>query len=189
MLLGQLGDRPRCCTSSIDYAAASGIRLKAPRSTAMTHSSRILHLQRKLTPTHKLFRCFDNSQGCRRSFATRVQAASTAQQQFPGNLSGTGAGGALPSKYISDAPFVELMKSKLCSIYARKLINWQSVKHSQIPAGFVNWVNTCKPPKYLWRTLAALLMGGQALVRILQGRQLKLWHLYCFAEAAATVSR
>ncbi|KAL3162285.1 Protein TRIGALACTOSYLDIACYLGLYCEROL 1, chloroplastic [Trebouxia sp. C0010 RCD-2024] len=35
---------------------------------------------------------------------------------------------------------------------------------------FVNWVNTSKPPKYLWRTLAALLMGGQALVRILQGK-------------------
>lgn len=31
-------------------------------------------------------------------------------------------------------------------------------------------MNTSKPPKYLWRTLAALLMGGQALVRILQGK-------------------
>ena len=38
-------------------------------------------------------------------------------------------------------------------------------------AGFVNWVNTSKPPKYLWRTLAALLIGGQALVRILQGER------------------
>ena len=31
------------------------------------------------------------------------------------------------------------------------------------------WVGGLKPPKSLWRTIAALVLGGEALVRILQG--------------------
>jgi hypothetical protein len=33
------------------------------------------------------------------------------------------------------------------------------------------WVGGLKPPKSLWRTIAALVLGGEALVRILQGER------------------
>ena len=36
-------------------------------------------------------------------------------------------------------------------------------------AGLMDWVDSFRPPKYLWRTLAALVLGGEVMVRILQG--------------------
>lgn len=35
--------------------------------------------------------------------------------------------------------------------------------------GVWDWLCSRKPPKSLWRTIAALVLGGEALVRILQG--------------------
>ena len=37
-------------------------------------------------------------------------------------------------------------------------------------AGAVRWLGKVEPPKALWRTVAALILGGQALQRILQGQ-------------------
>lgn len=34
----------------------------------------------------------------------------------------------------------------------------------------MDWVDGFQPPKYLWRTLAALVLGGEVMVRILQGK-------------------
>jgi hypothetical protein len=39
----------------------------------------------------------------------------------------------------------------------------------QVLAGTWAWLCSIKPPKSLWRTFAAFVLGGQALVRILQG--------------------
>ena len=36
-------------------------------------------------------------------------------------------------------------------------------------AGLLDWLDSRQPPKFLWRTLAAVLLGGQALQRIVQG--------------------
>ncbi len=33
----------------------------------------------------------------------------------------------------------------------------------------VDWINARDPPKWLWRTVAALVLGGQVLTRVLQG--------------------
>lgn len=114
-------------------------------------TSSALHQQHTQLPQQ--LRRQSKAQNAKRSHITCVQAASAAQQQFPNRLTGSGARGALPSM----------------SLHAMSLLHL--AVHQVIPAsaGFVNWVNTSKPPKYLWRTLAALLMGGQALVRILQG--------------------
>lgn len=40
--------------------------------------------------------------------------------------------------------------------------------------GAWEWLCSIKPPKSLWRTIAAVVLGGQALVRILQGKQTRL---------------
>ena len=34
----------------------------------------------------------------------------------------------------------------------------------------LSWLASYKPPRYLWRTVAALVLGGEVLVRILQGK-------------------
>lgn len=36
-----------------------------------------------------------------------------------------------------------------------------------------DWLCSIKPPKTVWRTVAALVLGGEALVRILQGERAK----------------
>ena len=33
------------------------------------------------------------------------------------------------------------------------------------------WLETAKPPKWLWRTIAAVVLGGQVATRILKGKQ------------------
>ena len=35
--------------------------------------------------------------------------------------------------------------------------------------GLLDWADSFKPPRYLWRTVAALVLGGEAMVRILTG--------------------
>ena len=34
------------------------------------------------------------------------------------------------------------------------------------------WVERAKPPKWLWRTIAAVVLGGQVATRILKGSSL-----------------
>lgn len=34
----------------------------------------------------------------------------------------------------------------------------------------LTWLNASKPPKWLWRTIAALMLGGQVMTRMLQGK-------------------
>ena len=34
------------------------------------------------------------------------------------------------------------------------------------------WLESAKPPKWLWRTIAAVVLGGQVATRILKGRPL-----------------
>ena len=36
-------------------------------------------------------------------------------------------------------------------------------------ADLVDWINARDPPKWLWRSVAALVLGGQVLTRVLQG--------------------
>jgi hypothetical protein len=36
-------------------------------------------------------------------------------------------------------------------------------------AGFLTWLNSSSPPKWLWRTISALILGGQVMTRMLQG--------------------
>ena len=48
------------------------------------------------------------------------------------------------------------------------------VGHSVIAphcAGFLTWLNSSSPPKWLWRTISALILGGQVMTRMLQGGQ------------------
>lgn len=40
---------------------------------------------------------------------------------------------------------------------------------AQLLQGVWGWLNSLQPPKTLWRSIAALVLGGEALVRILQG--------------------
>lgn len=42
-------------------------------------------------------------------------------------------------------------------------------------AGLLDWADSFKPPKYLWRTMAALVLGGEVMVRILQGEGCESW--------------
>lgn len=156
-MLGQLANQAHLCVCNTQkghtarHATVSFRRLGSQGATRVVSALPQQHscLPRQLT-------CKSKTQTTKRSYAKGVQAASAAQQQFSNRLSGTGAGGALPS--TKTYALVLLALSTKSSVYA----------------GFVNWVNTSKPPKYLWRTLAALLMGGQALVRILQGEQMLL---------------
>lgn len=46
-------------------------------------------------------------------------------------------------------------------------------------AGLLDWVDSFKPPKYLWRSLAALVLGGEVMVRILQGESLPQCTVQC----------
>ena len=39
----------------------------------------------------------------------------------------------------------------------------------QLLGGAYDWLCAVKPPKWAWRSMAALVLGGEALVRILQG--------------------
>lgn len=110
-----------------------------------------------------------------------VQVSSAAQQQqLTGQLSASGLGGSFPSE----------------STWAFKFGMPTGLRCVRCCPGFMNWVNTSKPPKFLWRTLAALVMGGQALVRILQGvaclsthctQCSPLWHT-CIQSKLATLS-
>ena len=36
--------------------------------------------------------------------------------------------------------------------------------------GTASWLAAWKPPRYVWRTVAAFVLGGEAIVRILQGK-------------------
>ena len=148
---GQLaGKAPGCvCKLQTGHVARRGtVNFRLSASRVVTCPSNALY-QQHIQILWQL-RCISKVRPPNRSHSTRVQAAA-AQQHFSHALSGSGAGGALPS--------MQFTCSRLSS--PGILIN--------LSAGLVNWVNTSKPPKYLWRTLAALLMGGQALVRILQG--------------------
>lgn len=51
---------------------------------------------------------------------------------------------------------------------------------AQLLRGAWGWLNGLQPPKSMWRSIAALVLGGEALVRILQGTLCLLpraWHL------------
>ena len=90
-------------------------------------------------------------------------AAATDRGVSPPNVqlpAGSGLGGIYPRENTR----VKL----LLSFCAYPLILCLNSCHS----GFTNWVNASQPPKWLWRTVAALLMGGQALARILKGSSL-----------------
>jgi ABC transport permease subunit len=43
--------------------------------------------------------------------------------------------------------------------------SWHYLVH-----GAASWLAAYKPPRYVWRTLAALVLGGESMVRILQGK-------------------
>jgi ABC transport permease subunit len=43
--------------------------------------------------------------------------------------------------------------------------SWHHLVH-----GAASWLAAYKPPRYVWRTLAALVLGGEVMVRILQGK-------------------
>ena len=43
-------------------------------------------------------------------------------------------------------------------------------------AGAVDWINARDPPKWLWRSVAALVLGGQVLTRVLQGAPARVLH-------------
>jgi len=43
--------------------------------------------------------------------------------------------------------------------------SWHHLVH-----GVASWLAAYKPPRYVWRTLAALVLGGEVMVRILQGK-------------------
>lgn len=45
-----------------------------------------------------------------------------------------------------------------------------------------DWLCSIKPPKTVWRTVAALVLGGEAMVRILQGERGKVAGLRCCRE-------
>ena len=38
-----------------------------------------------------------------------------------------------------------------------------------MPAAVQHWLSNTRPPKVLWRTTAALVLGGQVIIRILRG--------------------
>lgn len=44
-------------------------------------------------------------------------------------------------------------------------------KQKMVPrhAGLLAWLNRSNPPKWLWRTISALILGGQVMTRMLQG--------------------
>ena len=62
---------------------------------------------------------------------------------------------------LSNCPRASCVAAARC--YAaptlRKLLNAETV----------DWINARDPPKWLWRTVAALVLGGQVLTRVLQG--------------------
>ena len=41
-----------------------------------------------------------------------------------------------------------------------------------VSAAVQHWLNNTRPPKVLWRTTAALVLGGQVMIRILRGARL-----------------
>ena len=48
------------------------------------------------------------------------------------------------------------------------------------------WMESAKPPKWLWRTIAAVVLGGQVATRILKGRILAQFLLYLKQMMPAT---
>ena len=48
------------------------------------------------------------------------------------------------------------------------------------------WMESAKPPKWLWRTIAAVVLGGQVATRILKGRILARFLLYLKQMMPAT---
>ena len=47
---------------------------------------------------------------------------------------------------------------------------------SPLLQGVWDWLCRVKPPRTLWRTIAALVLGGEAVVRILQGKGWEDWN-------------
>jgi len=41
---------------------------------------------------------------------------------------------------------------------------------TQIGTSIMNYIISWKPPRYMWRSIAALVLGGEAIVRMLQGK-------------------
>ena len=159
LLLGDLVGKAPVCVCKPPKTRHSTASFRPLGSQAAICRNNALYRQHNQIP--RQLKCSSRTRTAKRQYSTVTQAASAAQQPISDGLAGTGAGRALPSMQVA------------CSTLS------STSTLISMSAGFINWVNTSKPPKYLWRTLAALLMGGQALVRILQGARIRHVLLHC----------
>ena len=97
VVLGQFA--PGCvCRPQTGHAARRGTLSFRPLGLQVaTCPSIALYQQQTRVP--RQLRCISKTRTANRSHSTKVQAAA-AQQQFSDKLSGTGAGGALPSMQV-----------------------------------------------------------------------------------------